>query len=192
MCFLYLLTFSNFRKKQLKEESLGFSLVELLIVIFIIGLIFSVGVANYRDFSRRKQVEAVANQVKSDLELAKQNALSGVKPDHVNCNSPNILLGYRFVVQPAGYTVQANCSAGGPLGSFIDIKSISSLPYGVRLSSNILDDDCTNPVNGDSIQFLPRGNGTNLSDNNCFRIRFSITGLSFTQDIIVEKSGAIR
>lgn len=191
MCFLYLLTFWNCRKKQLKEESLGFSLVELLIVIFVMGLIFSVGVANYRDFSRRKQIEAVANQVKSDLELAKQNALSGVKPDHVNCNSPNILLGYRLVFQPTGYTVQANCSAGGPLGSFIDVKSIFSLPYGVTLSSNILN-DCTNPVDGDSIQFLPRGNGTNLAGSNCFRIRFSIDGSSFNRDIIVEKSGSIR
>ncbi|MCX7928284.1 MAG: GspH/FimT family pseudopilin [Patescibacteria group bacterium] len=176
--------YSEFGKQN--RRLFGFSFVELLMVIAIMAIVFSLGMASYRDFSRRKQIEAAVNQVRSDLDFARQNALSGVKPQNSSCNSPNTLLAYVFVAQSGSYTIRSRCSGGT-----VDVRSGVSLPYGVTITSNILS-DCTTPNAGNSIEFLPRGNGTNLPAGACFRIRFSLTGSGFTQDIIVDQSGSIR
>lgn len=89
-------------------ESFGFTLVELLVVFTIISIIFALGYANYRNYSQRQAQIAIARQIVSDLELAKNSASAGVKPP--GCIGQ--LNGYKYT-QAAGvfdsYSIIAEC-----------------------------------------------------------------------------------
>lgn len=60
--------------KETKKIS-GFSLVELLIGLFIGSLLLAWGIPNYRDFKIRKQVTDIANQTVYSLSFARAEAV---------------------------------------------------------------------------------------------------------------------
>lgn len=115
----------------MKRSFKGYTLVELLIGLSIIGIIFSVGLAGYREFSRRQALTGVSKQLKADLRLAQQLALTGQKPDGVSCDT---LDGYLFSrVDSNTYQILADCSGVSPhiykevdLGSNITITSTNA------------------------------------------------------------------
>ena len=86
----------------------GYTLIELLVGLSIIAIIFSVGLAGYREFSRRQALTGVSKQLKADLRLAQQLALTGQKPEDVSCNT---LDGYIFSrVSASSYRLLADCA----------------------------------------------------------------------------------
>ncbi len=89
----------------------GFTLIELLVVVGIVSSVFLFGVVAYRDFSRRQQLSETARQVRQDLLLAQQRALSGEKSV---CQNPqtNSLVGYMVVFSSTSYQVVADCFTG--------------------------------------------------------------------------------
>ena len=97
--------------KKLQSFPRGFSLIELLVVISISIGIMSLGYANYRSFGRKKNLEKITNNLKSDLILAREYALSGRKPDPSlgPCNS---LESYEVQIFLIIYRVVAVCSDG--------------------------------------------------------------------------------
>jgi len=66
--------------KRNTRNAQGFTLVELMVVIALMGLLFNLGVARYIDFNRRQSVVAQGLKLKNNLRSIQQNALSGVKP----------------------------------------------------------------------------------------------------------------
>ena len=92
----------------------GFTIIELLISLVIIGLIFSVGFASFRSFASRQAIEGATREIKADLRLAQQQAVAGKKPEsEPACDSPETLDGYE--VQRNGiqsYSIFAVCSGG--------------------------------------------------------------------------------
>ena len=126
----------------------GFTLIEILVVLTITGILFGVGFASYRDFSRRQSIQGTAKMVQGDLRKAQQNAMSGLKPEDPKCNDPQILNGYNFNVDPSGtnYTILANCSGGNVI-----IGDAINLPSGITISSSL------NPI-----LFKVLGTGTNV------------------------------
>ncbi len=90
----------------------GFTLIELLIVIITMFLIFSVGMANYREFQRRKALEGAVTRVKSHLRLAQEMAMSGAKP--ADCISSNLtLLNITFRIDSTTtYSIHGLCTDG--------------------------------------------------------------------------------
>jgi type II secretory pathway pseudopilin PulG len=102
-------------KKKYQNKLLtksGFTLIELLVVIVTMFIVFSVGMANYRDFQRRKILEGAVNRVKSHLRLAQEMALSGTKP--ADCVTSNLaLLNVTFQKDSTTtYSIQGLCSDG--------------------------------------------------------------------------------
>lgn len=57
----------------------GFTLIELIIALSIIGLLSTLGLAYYQDFNRRQIVVQVAKDLKNNLRLAQSKALTGEK-----------------------------------------------------------------------------------------------------------------
>lgn len=128
--------------KDAASKNRAYTLIELLIGISIISIIFSVGFASYRDFSRRQALTGVTKAMVSDLRLIQQKSLSGEKPD--TCTT---LSGYQMKRTSAtAYDLQAVCSTN------ITVKTVDLAEDGVTIS-----------FSADPIIFKVLGQGTNLT-----------------------------
>lgn len=159
-----------------KRTSYAFTLVEILIGLTIVGLIFSFGFANFRDFSRRQALLGEKRKVTGDLRLAQEQALSGNKPANISCASPDTLNGYNFYVPDvSSYIIQANCSAGT-----VDTKTVE-LSDGITISV-----PTPNPI-----IFKSLGLGTNIPAGGItLTLTQSETGA--TQTIDITETGEIK
>ncbi len=91
-----------------KKPASGFSLVELLIVISIIGFLSAAGLASYLNFSRAQLLNQAAEKLVSDLRLAQSLASSGQKPSL--CLLAGKLSGYSLVISsPTTYYLLVEC-----------------------------------------------------------------------------------
>ncbi|KKS95518.1 MAG: protein of unknown function with transmembrane region [Microgenomates group bacterium GW2011_GWC1_43_13] len=139
---------SNY-KKQPPINKKGYTLIEILVSLSVIGIIFSFGYASFRDFSRRQAIADTAKMIQGDLRFAQQNAIAGQKPE--GCGASNTLESYSFNIiraaAPSEYSVEANCG-----GTPISVKDVS-IP-GISLSI-----PSPNPL-----KFKVLGQGTNIGD----------------------------
>lgn len=123
----------------------GFTLIEILVAIAIIALVSLVGYTSYRDFARRQALENAYNSLRVELNLARQLALSGEKPQ--TCIAGNALVGYRVSLGGRTTTVSAVCESGS-----VTVSRTFNFPAGI-LVSNL------------QFTFLVLGRGTDLSGN---------------------------
>lgn len=122
----------------------GYTFIEILVVLTIIAILFSLGYANYRGFSRKKLLENAARQVEGDLRLAQSMANAGEVPSS-DCVERE-LDGYVFSISGDTYSIQASCK-----NTTDDIlvsvgKDSISLPSGISSS-------------GDEVEFYSVGRG---------------------------------
>lgn len=149
----------------------GYSLIELLVVMAIIGILFSVGYLSFQGYSRRQAVTSVIRLVQSDLRTAQEDASAGNLP--AGCSG---LSGYQFsVTGSTSYEIDisAVCSPNPN-----PVKAVT-LPSGVLISGS--------PA---LILFKPLGQGTNLSGNATITVRQ--TGTGNTGSITIGVNGNIQ
>ncbi len=126
-------------------------MIELLVTISIIVIVFSIGIANYRDFSRREALNGISKQIKADLRTAQQLSLSGKKPESASCS---VLDGYRFSLNGQnGYKLEAICNNSG-VTSLVEHKVVD------------LGEDITISLVSPTVEFKVLGQGTNLETTN--------------------------
>lgn len=124
---------SDNQKKKINNSSenlLGFTLLELLVVIMTMTLLFGLTYANFRDFQRRQYLESAERLVEGDLRLAQQLALSGRKPDTTpdNICESRVLHGYRFHRTSVDtYDIEAFCPGPGTNVYVIKSEELSAL-----------------------------------------------------------------
>ena len=110
-------------------DGAGFTLIELLVTISLIGILFTVGIASYIDFSRRQVVFQAARKIVQDLRLTQSLAANNQKPQLQSQElDPDCVTldGYTFNFSADNsYTISANCS--GPTYNK-EIKGGSILP----------------------------------------------------------------
>lgn len=157
--------------RVMKINSKGYTLIELLVVITISVIIFSVGIAGYREFSRRQALTGVLKQVKADLRLAQQLALTGQKPSGVTCNS---LDSYTFTSTGSTYQLIAKCINPAVITSAI--KTVD-MPVNTTISTG-------------TVVFKILGQGTSLDNPLTFTITNSTAGTTGT--VIVGTGGDIQ
>ena len=154
----------------------GFTLIEVLISLTIIGLLFGFGFANFRDYSRRQQLLSVARNLKGQIRLVQSKASAGEKPDDIKCNGTNTLSSYSFqIVSTTSYRTVANCMGGN-----VTIKT-ENLPDGISMS----------PTSG-IISFKVLGQGTNITAGGSFVITLTQTGTGSTSLVTVTAGGEIK
>ena len=156
-------------------EKRGYTLIEILVALTIVGLIFAIGYVNFRDFSRRQSLAGQARSMKGDLRLAQGEALAGNKPSDVFCNPPNRLNGFNFrVTGSSTYRVEANCTGGNVI-----TKNVT-LPADMSIST-----PSPNPIT-----FKILGQGTNVTADAVITI--TQVGTSFTNTVTVTSGGEIK
>lgn len=150
----------------------GFTIIELLVVIVIIGLIVVIGAGRYREFSQRQVVVSAKRQIMADIRSAQSDAASGRKP--ADCTGT--LTGYAFsVTPPSTYRVYAVCAGGN-----VTIKN-GTAPAGITLSA-----PSVNPV-----IFYPVAQGNNLGATQEVTITINNSGVN-QSSVVVRGSGEIR
>lgn len=114
----------------------GFTLIESLIVVSILGILLGIGIAAYNVFNRNQILSQTAKNIKEDLRLTQSKALSAKKDcgickgaDGVCGNTDDIVLDGWFVSFTSNsYTVYGSCQ-GAQFGQ----KTVS-LPNNVSLN----------------------------------------------------------
>ncbi len=161
-------------KKILK----GYTILEIIIAVFIIVILFSVTQASYRQFVLRKSVESVKKNIISDIKLAQVYASSGKKS--ATCTGLN---GYRFISYADinnpdlnYYRIYADCVTDEL------VKEV----YLSKIAKNVVFLVNTN------VLFKILGQGTNIpvGQTRIFTIRQSTTNYSAT--ITVSSAGEVR
>ena len=160
----------------------GYTLIEILISLTIVGLLFGVGYANFRAFSQRRVLIDAAKNLQGDLRLTQGMALAGQKPSDPACNSPtNTLNGYNFtILSETSYEVRANCSGGNVASPNKTITLNSGAAFEPPFPS-------PNPI-----LFKVLGNGTNISDGQTVLIKMVQTGTSNQSIIMISSGGQIQ
>ncbi len=152
----------------------GYTFVEVLVSLTIVGLLFSFGFANFRDYSRRQALAGVARNLKGELRLAQSKASAGEKP--AAC-SASILSTYSFqIINSTSYKITADCSGG----INVDIKTVS-FPEGVTMS----------PASG-TVSFKVLGQGTNIIAGGSVVITLTQVGTNNTSLVTVASGGEIK
>lgn len=134
---------------KLKFLHLGYTIIEVLLVLSVIGLILVIGYANFRNYSQRKRISNYSRLLKADLRLAQENAISGKK----DCSLGSLVFGgynFRFV-NATTYKMESFCMNGLAVVDLKEVKTVS-FPADVTLTA-----PSPNPLT-----FKPLGEGTNI------------------------------
>lgn len=161
-------------KLPLFKNNKAYTLIETLVVMVIVGILFSIGYAAYRDFGRRQELAGVAKLIEGNLRKAQQSALSGVKPDNADCNPPQSLKSYDFyLVSNNKYRIRANCDGGTVIVDEISIP-----------------DSITITLAQNPIVFKVLGAGTNVDVSTDIVLTQIATGKTFS--ITVDSGGSVK
>ncbi len=151
----------------------GYTIIELLIVIFILILIFTLGQANFRSFRQRQKVESAVRRFKSSLQLAKGKALSGQKP--AGCG---VLKSYT-IDRASAYEYNLRSVCDNQLCSNGNIESRVSLSPDTNIRF----------VGGNfCVEFIPVGRGVSGSHN----ITISDIQTNISQTVSITVDGVIN
>lgn len=120
---------------QRKRENFGFSLVEMLVVFFIVAILASLVLAAYRTGQKRYALSQAAQQLVSDLRRAQNMAMGGIEIGAQYC-------GYGIEISPAARPTsyrfyadkKSNCqTTNNKYDASDDLLETVYLPQGIRI-----------------------------------------------------------
>lgn len=148
----------------LMAKNSGFTFIELMIVVFVIGLLSSIGIVSYTEYNARKVTENETHKIVEYLDLGRTKALTADKPD----SCPGFTGSY--IVSSSGTVVTLtpeNCSA---------------------TASMTLENAITLPEGDFSITFKPQGGG--ILGDTCILVSHPTQG--HCGKISLEASGIVK
>ena len=157
-------------------DGAGFTLIELLVTISLIGILFTVGIASYIDFSRRQVVFQAARKIVQDLRLAQSLAANNQKPEGA-CAT---LKGYNFEISNNTsnntYYINVDCS-----DALYTTKTFPPLPTDIGLTGFT---QVKFKVLRQVLECVP-----NPNPNPC---QLTVSGFGKSKKVIVGSGGAIN
>lgn len=159
---------------RMDNDKRGFTLIELIIVVFIVVLFAGLSLANYGQFNEEKKLDDEAKKLSAILYLARTKATAAdTDPNLAPCSD---FQGYRvlFTSAPPSYTYMMERNCGGTY------KSVQAQ----TLSSNITFNTAVS-----QILFKPLNAGTDLTSKT--KIIIKSTTLEKCIDIQVAPSAVI-
>lgn len=128
----------------MNDKAKGFSLVELIVVVALIGIITAIATPSFMDWRRNVEYRAAARDIVSMMREAKARAISTNREHRVE-----------FDVDGRRYRlVQGSRAADTPVAGWTTIiREYVSLPEGVNMKSTV---NCDSSADG-NIEFNPNG-----------------------------------
>ena len=154
---------------------LGFTLIEVLISVFIISLLTGLTIAGYGTFNKKQIVKTAAYQLAGNLRLAQQKAISGEKP----AGSPGCtgdLQSWKVFIRSDSYYLVASCSDSSP----------SSSPV-VYFPPNV-----TSSISGVEIVEFTVLTGAVSGGEGTYTLTGNFSGTSYSNTIEITPSGGIN
>lgn len=125
-------------------KSKGFTLIEVLVGLLIVSFLFVGGYTAYREFVRRQVLNSAGDALISNLNLARQKALTVEKPE----GCIDTLTGYEVSFTSTSYTIAPECDVTNPSATF---TMIYTLPNSVTLSTDLAAPLLYKPVRGTNL-----------------------------------------
>lgn len=137
--------------KQIYNNQKGFTLIELIVVIFITSLIATISLANYRQAEKRKRVSLAADGIVGILTQAQSYTLSGksTTSTDANCRTP----AYYYV--HFSYSNQVTMGAYNATCNANYVAETYTLPERTRIKTTELKVNSTSAVGNMYIYFYP-------------------------------------
>lgn len=159
----------------------GYTLVEILIGMTILSFLFISGYTAYREFVRRQILTTAAEELKVNLNSARQKALGAERPGSEECY--NNFLGYSFTFNNTSYTMKPDCDVGDP-GALSPLVKTVSLPASVSVS-------VSGTASQNKILFKALGGGTDVTGTPAV-ITLTHTQSGNFKTITVTRAGVIK
>lgn len=159
----------------------GYSLIEVLVAVTIIGILTGSSLVGYNRFQGRQGLKSAGEQLVSDLRLTQQKALSGEKAAGWCQGLTDSLTGWRLIFTSAAvYDIRGVCSSG----TTIVFKSIT-LPNSATKSAggDSVDFAAVNGTTTDASFTLSRQLGTTVSQITVTTTSAGLVKLSAITDI---------
>jgi prepilin-type N-terminal cleavage/methylation domain-containing protein len=174
--FLFLKRKPYQSRNKVKSRN-GYTLIEILISLTILSILFLGGYTAYREYIRRQIVQNTSQEIKSNLALVRQKALSGDSAEAcTQVGSNNNLLGYQITFLATSYSVKPVCTSIAASQSY---TVTYTLPQSVSLT--------TSGISG-SLQYNTVS-GTNLSANATITLRHLSGG---TKVLTISPNGVVQ
>jgi type IV fimbrial biogenesis protein FimT len=163
----------------------GFTAVELLMVMTVVGILLAIAVPSYRTFMQNSRLTTQANTLVYALNLARSSAIQLDKPvqvcasaDGATCNGGGWNQGWIV-----GYPAAANCAAGGAPTTVLGVSP--------QLGAN---NQANEKVNGAlTVCYLANGQTNNGIGGTTYQFSFcDIRGAAFGQDVEINFTGRIQ
>jgi len=116
-------------QKQVK----GFTLIEVIVVMVVIGILAGIAIPSFRGFTRSSQVTSAANDLVSALNLARSEAVSRAIPVTV-CKSDDQATCDNTLDWHDGWIVFVDADNDGVVAAVGDILRVYSAPGGVTMT----------------------------------------------------------
>jgi prepilin-type N-terminal cleavage/methylation domain-containing protein len=165
----------NSRNDQRRYDSVlnnGFTLIEALIVIFLMACISALAVPNFGNWLNKARLNGAVNNLKGSLELAKLKAIQENGPVAVNFTANSYA-----IFRDTGATIGVPDAGEEFFGK-------RSLPYGVRIDLAATTFAATG-IGGKGTRF--KGRGTSASGT-----VYLVNSKGMVKKIIVSSTGRIR
>jgi len=151
------------------SSNLGFTIVELLIILSLIALLFALGVSQYNRFNRSQALVKAKGELVSNLRLAQGKSLAGEKPNQCGDEA---LLGHQLeFTNNQSYKIVAVCGSE----PYPEVKQTVTFPEGVIKTS------------AENIVFFKI-----LSQGVESEVTITLSGFGETRDIIITAAGEIK
>jgi prepilin-type N-terminal cleavage/methylation domain-containing protein len=136
-----------------REKKLGFSLVELVVVIAIAATLLAIGVPNFNKYIQNSNLKDAARSLEGDIQIVKQRA----------------------VAESANYTI----SFDGVNNSYT-INTVPAITRNLTSFGNIILADTGN-INNNTITLLSRGTADTTSNHDTITLRNVVLSLASIQ-----------